>query len=50
MVGVSTLLLSASNTPVPHIVALAASVDPGYVDLPGANGAGAFSVASVNVG
>ena len=48
--GVNTLLLSASTSPVPDIVALAASVDPGYVDLPGNTGAGAFSVASVNVG
>jgi len=48
--GLNTVLLSASATPVPDIVALAASGDPGYVDLPGANGAGAFAVATVNVG
>ena len=48
--GLNTLLLSASATPVPDIVALAASGDPGIVDIPGANGAGAFAVATVNVG
>lgn len=50
VVGLNTLLLSASATPVPDIVALAASTDPGYVDLPGNTGSGAFSVATVNVG
>jgi photosystem II stability/assembly factor-like uncharacterized protein len=52
IVGVNTLLLSASNTPVPDMVALAAT-DPanlGYVVIPGANGIGAFAVATVNVG
>jgi uncharacterized membrane protein len=48
--GLNTLLLSASTTPVPDIVALAASGDPGIVDIPGANGAGAFAVATVDVG
>lgn len=48
--GVDTLLLSGSATPVPDIVALAASADPGIVDIPGATGAGAFAVATVNVG
>lgn len=48
--GVNTILLSASTSPVSDIVALAASTDPGYVNLPGATGAGAFSVATVNVG
>jgi hypothetical protein len=48
--GTDVLLISASNDPVPDIVALAASGDPGFVDIPGANGAGVFVVASVNVG
>jgi hypothetical protein len=48
--GVNVLNLSASNTPVPDIIALAASGDPGYVDLPGATGTGAFAVATINLG
>ncbi len=50
IVGVNTILVSASNTPVPDIVALAASGTPGYVVPPGANATGVFAVASVNVG
>jgi YVTN family beta-propeller protein len=49
-IGVDTLNLSASTTPVPDIVALAASGDPGYVDIPGATGTGVFAVATVNLG
>jgi hypothetical protein len=49
-VGVNTLILSASTTPVPDIVALAASGDPGYVDIPGATGTGVFAVATANLG
>jgi hypothetical protein len=49
-VGVNTLLLSASTTPTADIIALAASADPGIVDIDGATGAGAFAVATVNVG
>jgi hypothetical protein len=49
-VGVNTLNLSASTTPVPDIVALAASSDPGYVDIPGAVGTGNFAVATINLG
>jgi virginiamycin B lyase len=49
-VGIDTLNLSASATPVPDIVALAASADPGYVDIPGATGTGDFAVAAVNLG
>src|SRR5262249_6249497 len=50
--GVSTLLLSASpvGTPVPDIVALAASATPGTVRVSGLAGAGVFAVATVNLG
>jgi hypothetical protein len=50
IVGVNTLNLSASTDPVPNIVALVASGDPGYVDIPGATGTGDFAVATVNLG
>ena len=50
-VGLNTLLLSASNTPVPDIVALAVTLsNDGIVNIPGTNGAAAFAVATVNVG
>ena len=50
-VGLNTLLLSASNTPVPDIVALAATLtNDGVVNIPGAIGTGVFAVATVNVG
>jgi CSLREA domain-containing protein len=50
-VGLNTLLLSASDTPVPDIVALAATTtNDGIVNIPGTSGAAAFAVASVNVG
>lgn len=50
-VGLNTLLLSASNDPVPDILALAATVNnDGIVSLPGIDGSGAFSVATVNAG
>jgi hypothetical protein len=50
-VGLNTLLLSASATPVPDIVALAATLtNDGIVNIPGTNGTGAFAVATVNVG
>jgi matrixin len=49
--GLNTLLLSASATPVPDIVALAATTtNDGIVNVSGTNGAGAFAVATVNVG
>ena len=49
--GVNTLLLSASATPVPDIVALAATLaNDGIVRIPGATGTGVFSAATVNVG
>jgi YVTN family beta-propeller protein len=50
IVGVDTLNLSASATPVPDVIALAASADPGYVDIPGVTGTGVFAVATVNLG
>lgn len=48
--GLNTLLLSGSTSPVPDIVALAASGDPGIVDIPGTTGTGVFAVATVNLG
>jgi len=49
--GLDTLLLSASATPIPDIVALAATLNnDGIVNIPGASGTGAFAVATVNVG
>ena len=49
--GLNTLLFSASATPVPDVVALAATpTNDGIVDIPGATGTGAFAVATVNVG
>ena len=51
ILGVNTLLLSASVSPVPDIVALAATEgNLGIVTIPGSTGIGAFAVASVNVG
>jgi len=50
-VGLNTLLLSASITPVSDIVALSATpTGDGIVALPGSLGANAFAVATVNVG
>jgi hypothetical protein len=49
--GLNTFLLSASATPVPDIVAMAATPSgDGIVNLSGTNGVGAFAVATVNVG
>ena len=49
--GLNTLLLSASATAVPDVVALAATTaNDGIVNVPGTNGTGAFAVATVNVG
>ena len=50
--GVNTLLLSASDTPVSDIIALAATAGetPGIVEIPGTTGTGAFAVATVNLG
>src|SRR5262245_13557297 len=49
--GLNTLLFSASNSPVPDIVALAATTsNDGILNIPGATGTGAFAVATANVG
>jgi hypothetical protein len=49
--GLNTLLLSASATPVPDIVALAATLNnDGIVNIPGTNAIGVFAVATINVG
>jgi FG-GAP-like repeat len=49
--GLNTVLLSASLTPIPDIVALAAtSGNDGIVNVAGSTGTGAFAVATVNVG
>ena len=49
--GLNTVLFSASNTPVPDIVALAATPgNDGIVNVTETNGTGAFAVATVNVG
>jgi hypothetical protein len=49
--GLNTLLLSGSATPVPDLIALAATPSgDGILDLPGAAGANAFSVATDNLG
>jgi aldose sugar dehydrogenase len=49
--GLNTFLFSASNFPVPDIVALAATTsNDGILNIPGATGTGAFAVATANVG
>ena len=49
--GLDTLLISASTTPVPDIVALSATLqNDGILHISGNNGASAFSVATSNVG
>jgi hypothetical protein len=49
--GVNTVLLSASPTPIPDIVALAATPDNnGIVNISPSTGVGVFAVATVNVG
>ena len=49
--GLNTLLLSASTTPVPDIVALAATaMNDGILHISGTTGSSAFAVATVNVG
>ncbi|MDB5397763.1 MAG: putative antibiotic hydrolase [Rhodospirillales bacterium] len=50
-VGLNTLLLSASPSPVPDVVALAATLSSdGILSVPGVAGSNAFAVATVNVG
>jgi len=50
-VGLNTLLLSASDTPTPDIVALAATQSgDGIVNIAGVTGSGVFAVAIANVG
>jgi hypothetical protein len=49
--GLNTFLLSAESSPVPDIIALVATAaNDGIVNVPGETGAGAFAVATVNVG
>ncbi len=49
--GVNTLLLSASATPTPDLVAISeTATDDGILDLPGPTGIGAFALAADNVG
>jgi hypothetical protein len=49
--GLDTLLLSASTTPVPDIIALGATAtNDGIVHIPSTSGANAFVVATDNVG
>jgi hypothetical protein len=50
VVGLNTLNLSASTSPVPDIIAVNATSDPGYVDVSPATNTGAFAVATFNVG
>jgi len=49
--GVNTLLLSASSSPGPDVIALAATLSgDGIVNVPGATGTGLFAVGTSNVG
>jgi hypothetical protein len=49
--GVNTLLLSASATPVPDLIAIAATTtNDGVAHVPSADGTGFFSTAAVNIG
>jgi virginiamycin B lyase len=49
--GLNTLLLSASATPVPDIIAIAATTqNNGILSISGTGGSGAFAVATANVG
>jgi hypothetical protein len=51
ILGLNTLLFSASDTPVPDIVVLAATLNgDGISNIPGTTATGAFAVATVNVG
>lgn len=49
--GVNTLLLSASQDPVPDVIAIGAGINGDCIaDIPGEYGTGVFSVASANIG
>jgi hypothetical protein len=51
LTGINTLQLSASATPIPDVIALAATVrNDGIVHVPGATGTGFFTLATANVG
>jgi poly(3-hydroxybutyrate) depolymerase len=51
LTGLNTLLLSSSVTPVPDVVALAATLaNDGIVNIPGPTGTGIFSLATTNLG
>jgi hypothetical protein len=50
VVGLNTLNLSASTTPVPDIIAVNATGDPGYLDISPSTQTGAFAVATYNLG
>ena len=51
ILGVNTFTFAASSTPVPDVVALAATpTSDGIVNIPSATGINAFSVASINLG
>lgn len=51
VIGLNTLLVAASETPIADIVALAATPsNDGIVNIVGEGGSGAFAVATVNVG
>ena len=49
-VGINDFTLSASATPVPDIITIVASTDPGYLDISPATSTGAFAVATINLG
>ena len=49
--GLNTLLISASSQPVPDVIAIAATLaNDGIVVIPGTDGTGVFSVATMNLG
>jgi N-acetylneuraminic acid mutarotase len=49
--GLNTFLFSASSSPTPDMMALAATLNgDGIVNIPGTNGTGVFTMASVNMG
>ena len=48
--GLNTLLLSSGSGPVPDIIALAATITPGIVEIQGTTGTGLFAVATLNAG